>query len=127
MRARWFSRDAALLALVGHAAGTLPRALRMAAEDRVDTLRLGRHSPRTFVHRHDATHCAAIALFTLYFVMPKVESTLKDFNVALPAVAIWVIVGAHHLFRYNLILVWVPLVEARPTVLVAALPSGLGP
>jgi protein transport protein HofC len=106
------SRDAVLLAWVGQAAGTLPRALRMAATTRTTqlpiwtaiTARLSYILVLLLVMQN-------ITGFILYFIIPKFEAIFKDFGVSLPQVTILVIEVSHFIIRYGPVTILLPLVE----------------
>ena len=106
------SRDAVLLAWVGQAAGTLPRALRMAAITRSTqlpiwtaiTARLSYILVLLLVMQN-------ITGFILYFIMPKFEAIFKDFGVPLPQVTIFVIEASHFIIKLGLVTIWIPVLE----------------
>ncbi len=104
------SRDALLLARVGHQTGRLPQALRMAASSRSSQLPIW-----TAIASRLAYLLAMLLIiqsifgFMLYFIVPKFESIFKDFGVPLPQPTILLIEGSHFLIKYFFIWAWIPL------------------
>ena len=75
------SRDAILLAWIGHAAGTLPRALRMAANTRSNQLPIWvAISARLSYIIGLLLAMQTITGFIMYFIVPKFEAIFKDFQ-----------------------------------------------
>ena len=118
------SRDAILLAWVGQAAGTLPRALRMAATTRSNQLPIWTAiSARLSYILGLLLVMQTITGFIMYFIMPKFEAIFKDFGVSLPQVTILVIDVSHFIIKYGLVTIWIPLVEIALARVSAALVS----
>ncbi len=98
---RVVSRDAVLLAHVGHRTGRLAQALRMAATSRAS------HLPIWMAIASRIAYLLALLLaiqiisgFLLYFVIPKFESIFRDFGVPLPSVTIFIIDASHFIIKY---------------------------
>ena len=106
------SRDAIVLTWVGQAAGTLPRALRMAASMRLHQLPIWTAiSARLSYILGLLLAMQMITGFIMYFIIPKFEAIFKDFGVSLPQVTILVIEFSHFFIRYFYITMWIPLIE----------------
>jgi protein transport protein HofC len=106
------SRDAVLLAWVGHETGTLPKALRMAATSRWTHLPIWTAIAARF------SYVLALLLamqtisgFILYFIIPKFEAIFKDFGLPLPQVTIMTIEASHFVMRYSPLALVIPPVE----------------
>jgi type II secretory pathway component PulF len=106
------SRDAILLTWVGQAAGTLPRALRMAAMTRSKQLPMwAAISARLSYILALLLAMQSISGFILYFIVPKFEAIFNDFRLPLPQITIFVIDSSHFIIKYGLVTGWIPLVE----------------
>ena len=106
------SRDAILLTWVGHAAGTLPRALRMAASTRSNQLPIwAAISARLSYIITLLLVMQTITGFIMYFIVPKFEAIFNDFGVSLPRITIFVIDVSHTIIKYGLLTGWIPLIE----------------
>jgi type II secretory pathway component PulF len=96
------SRDAILLTWVGHAAGTLPRALRMAANTRSNQLPIwAAISARLSYIMALLLAMQTITGFIMYFIVPKFEAIFKDFGVSLPQITIFVIHASHLTIKFG--------------------------
>ncbi len=106
------SRDAVLLAWVGHATGRLPQALRIAATAQ---------SARLPIWTAIASRLAYLLLmllwlqtilgFVLYYVMPKFEAIFSDFGLGLPRFTIMMIHVTSGVLNYRELFGWLPLAE----------------
>ncbi len=106
------SRDAVLLAWVGHATGRLPQALRIAATAQ---------SARLPIWTAIASRLAYLLLmllalqtivgFILYFIMPRIESIFADFGLGLPRFTIMMIHVTSGVLNYRELFGWLPLAE----------------
>ncbi len=106
------SRNAVLLAWVGHESGTLPKALRMATGTRSAQL------PIWTAITARLSYVIAILLvaqmisgFILYYIIPKFEAIFKDFNIPLPRVTILTIEASHFAIKFGYLTAWLPLFE----------------
>lgn len=106
------SRDALLLTWAGQTAGTLPRALRMAANARAHTLPIWTAiSARLSYILTLLLVMQTISGFILYFIVPRLEAIFKDFGVSLPQITIFVINVSHTIIKYGLVTAWIPVLE----------------
>ncbi len=106
------SRDAILLARVGHDAGRLAPALRMAATARSKQLPIwAAISARVAYILGLLLVMQTITAFIMYFIIPKFEAIFSDFELPLPQITILVINSSHFLVRYGLITAWIPVFE----------------
>jgi protein transport protein HofC len=109
---RVVSRDAVLLAHMGHKTGRLPEALRMAATSRASHLPIWMAIASRFAYLLGLLlTIQTICGFLLYFIIPKFESIFRDFGISLPPVTIFVIEAAGFITKYGLLTGWVPGLE----------------
>jgi protein transport protein HofC len=109
---RVVSRDGVLLAWVGQAAGTLPKALRVAAASRVSYLSIWTAiAARVTYILALLLAMQTITAFMMYFIMPKFEAIFKDFSLPLPSLTVWLIDASHFIIKYGAPLLLVPLAE----------------
>jgi protein transport protein HofC len=114
------TRDAALLARVGEAAGMLPKALRIASASRSS------HVPIWTVIAARLAYILMLLLamqvitgFIMYFIIPKFEAIFSSFGEPLPRVTILAIDASHLAVKYGYVTFLFPLLEV---VLLIALP-----
>jgi len=95
------SRDAVLLSWIGQATGKLPKALRLAATARMTQL------PIWSAIAGRLTYILVLLLamqtigsFLLYFIIPKLESIFRDFNLPLPQITVDTIMASHFIVKY---------------------------
>lgn len=109
---RAVSRDAILMAWIGHDTGLLAPALRLAVASRFAqigtwtaiAIRLGYLLVMLMF-------AEAITGFMLYFILPKLEAIFSDFDTPLPRLTISVIAFSHLLFQYAPLVALVILAE----------------
>jgi protein transport protein HofC len=106
------SRDATLLAWVGQATGTLPKALRMASEARSSFLSLWTAiAARIAYVIMLLLGMQTISGFVLYYVIPKFKAITDSFGMGLPAITEAVVGFSDVLVRYAFPLALIPLAE----------------
>ena len=109
---RVVSRDAVLLAHVGHRTGRLAQALRLASSSRASHLPIWMAIASRFAYILALLlGIQTICAFLLYFIIPKFEAIFRDFGVSLPPVTIFVIEASHFIAKYFFITGWVPGLE----------------
>jgi protein transport protein HofC len=98
---RALSRDAILMAWIGHRTGSLARALRLASAGRAPQFAAWSSVASRLSYLMLVILCAeGTSGFLLYFVLPKFERIFSDFGVPLPGVTLAVIHLSHAIMDY---------------------------
>ena len=96
------SQDAVLLSWIGQVTGKLPKALRLAATARTTQLPIW-----TAIAAGGSIYIVVLLLamqivssFILYFILPKLEASFRDFNLSLPQITVLTIDASHFIIKY---------------------------